>query len=212
MSRVRRHCRALRHAGLICALLATGACSTVPDEPALLQTREQIEKRQALQQWRLNARLGVQSATEGGSLDMFWTQRGERYQIRLVAPLGQGALLLEGDASQVSARLASGERLQGEPGQLLQQHFGVAVPVASLRYWLRGLPAPDTPLQNVERNAAQQLQRFTQHGWKVELRDYRKIADVMLPHRFYLEPLDAASAADGGDTSVRLLVQQWVLN
>lgn len=202
---------AWRLARVVCTVVLLPACASLPqtaDQPG--NWPQTVQRLQSLQHWRLSARLAVQTVNQGGSLDLYWAQQGEDYRIRLIAPLGQGAAVLQGNADSVTARLAGGERFQGRPETLMQQHFGVAVPVTSLVYWLRGLPAPDTPPRQLGWNGQQRLHHLVQNGWRIEMQDYKPVAGRLLPHRFYLEPLASAQQADGGDTSVRLVIRQWL--
>ena len=201
---------ALRRAGVVMLALLLQACASLPQSGNRPDDWPQIARQlQALQQWRIQGRLGVQTATQGGSLELYWRQQGEKYTIRLIAPLGQGAVSLSGDADEVVARLANGQQFRGQPEALMQQHFDVAAPVSSLPYWLRGLPAPGSQADNIRWNAQQRIHRLTQNGWQVEMQDYRAVGDYLLPHKFYLEPVASAQQADGGDTSVKLVIRQW---
>lgn len=200
----------MRHAAVCMLVFLINACASLPQPGDQPDNWPQIARQlEALQQWRIQGRLGVQTATRGGSLDLYWRQQGETYTIRLIAPLGQGAVSLNGDADEVVARLANGQQFRGKPEALMQQHFDVAVPVSSLPYWLRGLPAPGSQADSISWNAQQRIHRLAQNGWQVEMQDYRPVGDYLLPHKFYLEPTASALQADGGDTSVKLVIRQW---
>ena len=48
-----------------------------------------------------------------------------------------------------------------------------------------------------------QLHKFKQVGWRVEMNKYRKVNEFELPHAFYLEH------DEGSELNVRLLVRRW---
>ena len=158
----------------------------------------------ALDSWYIQGRLGVQTEKQGGSLDVFWNQQGERYQLRLIAPMGQGAFFIEGDAQQVSLTNADGSiHSSDNPDALFSQSLGVSLPLASLHDWLRGLPARED--KRLQWNELGQLYIVEQNGWRVEITRYRDQAGYQLPHAFYL------SRADQPDLMVRLLLRSWQL-
>lgn len=190
----------------VCGLLVS--CSSMPQTKSSQPDnwKQTAESLAGIQQWRLTARLAVQTDTQGGSVDVFWTQKNNTFDIRMVAPMGQGAMQLRGDARWVQAKLANGESLAGKPDELLQRYFSVRVPVAGLVYWLRGLAAPGADYRDASWNEQQRLHSLQQFGWRVEMLKYRAYGDVLLPHKFYLEPVEP------GETAVRIIIRQWVLD
>lgn len=173
--------------------------STAPEN--WLQTHQHHS---AIENWRITARMAMQSEQQGGSLDVFWTQRGEIFDIRMVAPMGQGAVHLKGNANSVDARLPDGRRVRGSPDDLLQQAFGVEVPVDALIYWLRGI-AFDADYRRASWNEQGRLHEINQHGWRVEMREYTEASGYQLPTRFYLE-----TSPETG-TNMRFIIRRWNL-
>lgn len=185
-------------------VLALSACGHVHDKtsqaPASWATQQ--SRNSSIDGWYLQGRLGVQTEKQGGSLDVFWNQQGEHYQIRLIAPMGQGAYFIQGDTRRVRLTHADGSiSTSDNADELFRQSLGVRLPLASLHYWLRGLPAEgDTRLQWDEQG---QLNIVEQLGWRVEMTRYRPEAEFNLPHAFYL------SRADQPELMVRLLLRSW---
>lgn len=197
---------------LVLALASCGSLpvtrTTEPDDWA--QTRASLSE---LKRWHVVARLAIQTETQGGSLDMFWSQADQQFTIKLIAPLGQGAMQLKGNADWVVAKLADGSQLQGKPDELMRQYFEVSLPVDALGYWLRGMTMPAHEVNSPVWNGDKHLHTFIQHGWRVEMLQYRPVDGYQLPHRFYLEPINASEgSADGsGQTSVRVIISRWQL-
>ena len=94
--------RGLRSVMLL-LLLAMTACTSLPPTSSVEPDgwQRSLEQRGQLTRWTLKGRLGVQTESDGGSLDLFWRQHGAAYTIRLIAPLGQGTLLIKGDGRAV---------------------------------------------------------------------------------------------------------------
>ena len=159
-------------------------------------------RHQAFDDWRVSARMAVQTPETGGSLDMHWKQTGDAFDIRLIAPLGQGAMRLQGTPSEVIATTADGERISGTPEALLQANFGFSLPVEALIFWLRGI-AYAADYSQASWNEQGRLHQVQQLGWRVEMREYSDVSGHQLPQRFYLET-DAS-----GETHIRFSVSRW---
>lgn len=165
---------------------------------------QRLAHNEALQAWELQARLGVQTATDGGSFDMFWQQSPDKYSIRLIAPMGQGAVLINGDSDGVSVRTADGrQRFDSDGDRLFAEATGIELPLAGLKDWLRGLPMQQLAADRLSWNEQGQLYRLTQHGWNVEMNRYRNVGAYELPHKFYIENEDRPELA------IRLVILRW---
>jgi outer membrane lipoprotein LolB len=191
---------------LILGVVVLSACSHLREHSAEVPVgwNQQVVKQSALTAWYVQGRLGVQTAKQAGSFDVFWNQQNDRYQIRLIAPMGQGAFLVDGDAHSVRLQAANGE-ISTAPSaeQLFKDSLGVDLPLESLQRWLRGVPAAgDSQLQWDKQGNLYLLK----HGsWRVEMTHYRKLDGLKLPQAFYL------SRADQPDLTVRLLLRHWQL-
>lgn len=99
-----------------------------------------------------------------------WEHGADRDEIWLMTPTGQtlahivdtseGAVLTRADQQQFRATSTEA---------LTRQALGWALPLSRLQYWVRGAPAPGDAPAAVERNAANRLTAFQQHGWRVGL-------------------------------------------
>jgi outer membrane lipoprotein LolB len=194
---------------LICMLSTMlASCASVYEQiehqPADWDAR--LEQHNQIDDWTIKARLGIQTELEGGSFDVFWQQSADFYDIRLVAPMGQGAVHIAGSNSGVTIRLADGQQEYARDAEtLFASMTGLSLPVNGLRDWLRGMPIQGEKIHNTRWNENGQLYKFVQRGWRVEMNRYQKVADYELPHAFYLE------RDDRPDLSVRLLVREWQL-
>ena len=156
----------------------------------------------AFDHWQLRGRIGVIGTGRSYHATLFWEQWDRRYALRLAGPLGQGALMLNGDAQRVVLRTGRGERVAAEDaGALLARYVGVAVPVASLRYWVRGLPSPDASYRRVL-DAQGRLHRLIQSGWAMDYLVYHAPdgEGPALPARIHLTQ---------GAWQVRVFASDW---
>jgi outer membrane biogenesis lipoprotein LolB len=81
-----------------CATTSYQAINVDELEPAKLSLSE-------LDNWQINAKLGIRTATDAQSIRMLWQQQGAKYQLRLNGPLGFGTAYIVGDSTQVSPYL-----------------------------------------------------------------------------------------------------------
>ena len=182
-----------------CASISEQVLDRPEDWEARLQQHQQIED------WTIRARLGVQYETDGGSFDVFWQQVADAYEIRLIAPMGQGAVLINGDSNGVKISLANGRtEYSNDADELFSSMTGLSLPVNGLQDWLRGMPVQGEEIQYISWNEPGQLYKLEQRGWQVEMSRYKAVADYELPHAFYLE------REDQPELSVRLLVREWL--
>ena len=189
---------------LLLAMLAS--CAGL--QPQLLQQPadwpQRLAHNSALQSWELQGRIGIQTETEGGSFDLFWEQAPEMYSIRLLSPMGRGAMLISGDAAGVTVRTADGEQWYNtDADRLFAETTGIDLPLTGLKNWLRGMPMQQPAADRISWNEQGQLYKLVQDGWKVEMNRYRNVDGYELPHKFYIE------RDDRPDLAIRLVILRW---
>lgn len=198
---------ACRGALFVGVLLVQFSCSYLPTTTSQVPENwpQTVAQRQQLAAWKLTGRLGIQTENNGGSLDLFWSQQHDSYKIRLIAALGQGTILIQGDASGVTLRTSEGEVYADNADELLAARVGVRVPLSGLHDWLRGVPMAGLPIKKQLWDKHGQLHKLVQDGWNIEMSAYKSVGEHQLPHTFYL------SRNDQPELSIRLLIQQWTL-
>lgn len=173
------------------ALLAAG-CETMPELEPVADPERAFAEREAriaaLEEWRALGKLAVRVPDDSWTVNVIWRQSGERYLIRLSGPLGQGIMELDGGPGGVEMRTAENETFRAAgPDALILERTGWRVPVAGLRYWILGTPAPHAPVDAMVLDAAGRLERLRQAGWEIRFEDYDQIQDIALPTRIRLE-------------------------
>ena len=97
--------------GLLLLLLA--GCTMAPPRPQPTDTQQAWQQHQrqlaGLHNWRLSGRLGIQTGHEGWHASLDWQQYNGAYTIHITAPLGQGSLQLQGDATSVQLQTSDGD-------------------------------------------------------------------------------------------------------
>ncbi len=181
-----------------------GGCATPPgpapaDQTVWLTRQSALA---ALTDWQVSGRIGVVSGQDGWHANFQWVQQGADYRIDLIGPLGQGRVVIEGDARQARVQTQDGQQWTAPDAEvLLERALGVRLPVNGLRYWARGLPAPG-PTATLQTDAEGRLTRLEQNGWIIEYPAYAPVAAFDLPARI---------AARRPDLGIRLVIEQWSL-
>lgn len=196
---------------LACLLIASCAAiqeQTIKEasikEPAGWLAEQQ--KRQQIQVWEIRGRLGVQSKNNGGTMDIIWQQSEQDFTIRLIAPLGAGTYLIQGNHEFAEIRYPDGHKeIVDNIDDIFIATLDVNLPANVIKDWIRGLPTKSLPLERIEWNEQGLLNRVKQSGWNVEMTKYAG-AEVLLPHALY------ASRDDDTELDIRLLLRQWMLD
>jgi outer membrane lipoprotein LolB len=114
-------------------------------------------------------------------------------------PLGAGGLRVLTDGDVLLLNDPSGRTLDGPAARdELERRLGVALPLAEMRYWMLGVPAPGA----VEEAGVGAEAAFTQNGWQVRLESTRTVGPWQLPARL---------TATARDVRVRIVVDDWQL-
>lgn len=200
---IRRSFRATARTACAAALVAVlAACVSAPlrESPAV-PWPERRAALQAQEHFGLTGRVAVNSAGAGFNASLRWQQRGELSQVSLDGPLGVGGARIEVGDEHFDLRTSRGEHYEGDAARVaLEQRLGFPLPLAELRYWMRGVPAPGAAADEVLDEARQRLTRLVQQGWEIDYGEYLEVADGSLPRRV---------SAQRGDTRVRVVVDRW---
>lgn len=182
--------------GALLGALVLAGCATVPGGGAGPGAPADPEQ---LSQWMARGRIALTAHGEGGSGAFVWQQRSERTELSVRGPFGAGGLSVVTDGESLELDDGSGRAIDGERARIaLEERLGASLPLAELRYWLLGVPAPSAPVQR----ATGAVPGFTQAGWVVEYPAYRSAGPWSLPAR-----LTATTA----NARVRLVIDDWQL-
>ena len=157
----------------------------------------------ALDDWRLAGKLAVQRDDEGVSATLEWREQGDRFDLRLVAPLNGGTFQLSGEPGRVALATPEGEVfVAASAGDLVEQRLGWRLPVEGARWWVRGIPAPGSAATQEVFDAQGRWTDFAQDGWRISILDYLEDQQPHLPRKLFL----------ARDTlKVRVVVKRWEL-
>ncbi len=183
---------------VLSAGLLLAGCAVTPTSESTGQYGEKSPA--AISDWQLSGRFSLTRQDQGWHASLFWQERGDQYQLKISGPLGQGAFRLRGDADGVLLEQSDGQTLAARDAEaLLYQATGWHLPVSGLRYWIRGLPVPESHAQ-ASRDAQGRLTRLEQAGWVITYSRFELIDGVYWPIKLRLVR---------ADISLRLVIDNW---
>lgn len=140
-----------------------------------------------IKHWEFTGRIGVRDDKESHSSRIRWQQHDDDYVINLWGTLNAGATEITGTSAGVILRQQDNAPLSAStPEQLVYDQLGYELPVSELRYWIKGIPAPDarsTPVFDIDNR----LINLQQSGWSVEYLGYTNYQTESLPTRIRIE-------------------------
>ena len=185
------------------ALLA--GCQTLPHKPAAgpganAPWPDQRAALQSLDSYQLNGRVAVAANGQGFSANLRYQQLPRRSDLALDGPLGIGGMRISLDGETLAISTSRGERLDGQQARAeIERRLGFTLPIAELRWWLLGIPAPGESTINAEPGSGE-IHDFTQSGWHVSIASRSEGLGFSLPQRLTAE-------RDGA--RLKLLVDRW---
>jgi outer membrane lipoprotein LolB len=167
-------------------------------DPAAWESRKQ--QLSGIDGWQISGKIGIRAPSDSGSATLFWLQRQGYFDIRLSGPLAVGSARISGRSNDVVLDLSTQGRFTSNSAEdLLEKGLGWRLPLTQLFWWVRGLPAPDSPSQ-VTLDTDSQLNRLEQDGWKIQYLSYLEQDGYTLPERIKLQ---------GQDLQVTLVIKDW---
>lgn len=173
------------------AQVGPGAGAPWPDQRAALEK---------LDRYGLNGRVAVAAQGQGFSASLRFQQQPQRSNLALDGPLGIGGLRVELEGEDISIATSRGENLDGEAARAeLERRLGFTLPLAELRWWLLGIPAPGEASVNQDSGSGE-IRDFTQNGWRVSINSRAAGLGFALPQRL---------TAEREGARLKLLVEKW---
>jgi outer membrane lipoprotein LolB len=194
----------VRYLILLVLMVGIAACESVPvkriDGYEWLLHQQRVS---AQNHWLMQGRVAIRYGDEGGQGLLHWRQDDESYDLRFYDALNRLQLHIEGDAQGVLLHSRNQETRQAADAEtLMQQYLGWSVPVNALRYWVRGLPEPELPVDESQLTNNRLLQ-LSQGDWRIQYQRYEEIDGIWLPDLLKIE---------APTLRIKLVVEKWSLS
>ena len=157
-----------------------------------------------LNQWDLTAKFSVSTAAGTDSGSIRWILNPNEERLDVLSPTG--SVVAQLTMTETEARLKTDDRetVAKDAETLFREVMDLSLPVAALRYWVRGLDAPDLPLESVEKDGEGRITDLTQDGWQLAYNGNISIESGS--HRF---EVPRRLTATRGDIEIRWASTEW---
>lgn len=180
--------------------LALAACTTTPRQVDADAQRDALLQ---LDKWQAEGKLGLRAKGEAHSAYFDWQNHSDGFVLRLSGPLGQGTTWLRRDGSVVTLESPDQPMRQATSAEeLMRYQLGWQVPVSNLRYWIKGVAAPNARVSHLTRNPDGTLAELHQQGWQISYSRYNVESGWALPGKL---------TAKRGDIALTIIVKDWRL-
>ncbi len=189
------------------AAFLTGCVSTAtpPQQAGSFQSKTVNERQTQLttvRSWNASGAISIQQGRQSPMIMRYnWQQVGPyNYHVNLSSSLNLAAVTITGRPNRVTLQKGNQAPISAAtPEALMQRNLGWSLPIPSLWYWARGLPAPG-PTQSTQYDRYGHLTSLRQNGWLVQYSNYHTIQGVDLPEVIEL---------NRADISARIVVKEW---
>ena len=173
---------------------------TVPGPGADAPWSEQYAALATLDDYSLTGRVAVAANGQGFSANLRYRQQQQRADLALDGPMGIGGMRMQFDERELTVTNSSGETLDGAAARAeIERRLGFELPLAELRWWLLGIPAPGDATVNQDGGTGE-IHDFIQAGWRVSINSRAAGLGFSLPQRL---------TAEREGARLKLLVERW---
>ncbi len=198
--------------GLLLAFLMQGCASTVEIPLTLAEPpewQETISQLSAIDHWEFSGKIGVKVPERIDSAVINrWKQQDAQFIIDLSSAIfGLGATRIEGNPNYIVMTESGEDPITSyQPTKLIQQHIGWPLPIAQLRYWVKGIPAPiqstKDQIKVLKFNNSGELSQLNQNGWQINYSKYTVLNNINLPKKVVLRQQQA---------KITVIINEWQL-
>jgi len=189
---------------IILTVSLLSACSPLPRIETDSEPQQWLEHQIAVSEiksWNIKGRIAVQNGKESATATLHWNQINSNYELRFIAPLGQGTYILKGSSEGVIMQGPNNEVLTAEtPEKLMNEGLGWAIHLAGLMYWVRGIPEPDINYTQLLLDEKGRLSDMKQSGFTVSVLRYTEQNGVSLPEKLFIK---------SDNIQLRMVIQNW---
>ncbi len=189
---------------LILAVSLLVACSSAPKIDQDLKPHLWLEHQIAINgitAWNINGRLGVKNDKDSGTATLLWEQSYADYELRVIAPLGQGTYILKGTRDGVVMHGPQNKiTMASTAEQLLYQALGWKIHINGLKYWIRGVPEPYMTYSELLLDDKGRLTNMKQSGFDVSILRYTEQSGISLPEKLSIK---------SDDIQLKLVIKDW---
>ena len=178
-----------------------------PNQTALNQAAGQNKARhiaslQAIHDFTLDGRIGVQTEGRGFSGKMRWQHLNQENSIDLFSPLGAKVAAIESTTEGVTLTTGNNSTVSSNDIEsLTEQTMGWRLPAQYLEDWVLGRAA-NAPVTNADWDESGKLVKLNQEGWEVEYLAYQESNGLQLPSKLNVR---------NAKLYLKLIIDRWLI-
>lgn len=199
----------IRWIGILGLLLISGCATLKPATESSLPTpvgnpselhQVHLEQLAHINQFYLQARIGIQSEGKGSSGSARWRHNPDGNDISMLSPVGSSVAKIITDPKGVTLTTNDGKVLQATNAEsLTQEHLGWRLPLTGLPDWALGRPA-NRLAEELHWDSIGRITKLKQDGWEIEYPEYMEAAGYRLPKRINLK---------SKNLTLKLVIESW---
>lgn len=174
---------------ILLIILSFSACKPIPK----LSKDKRNQYLTNMQVWQAEGRISITNATENITANFNWQQNNAKYQIHFYSPYSTETMTVIGENSQHKVIASNAD---GKEEVTLEQNL----PFMQLSYWLKGIFAPNSTVQQICYDEYNQISKLQQDDWSIEYQSYLMIRPASLPTKLTITD---------GVTKAKLIVKDW---
>lgn len=152
-----------------------------------------------IRSWNIDGAFSIRQMNKSTIASYTWQQRGNSYNIRIHSSLDIYTADISGRPNYVALQRSNQQRFSARtPERLMQKQLGWHLPISSLHYWMRGLPAPGKYQATFDTFG--HLIYLQQAGWQIQFSNYISIGKVDLPRTLQL---------NSDRFAVKIVIKHW---
>ncbi len=189
-------------------LLHMGGCTPVwqqrPDASTSINElkNQRILQLKKLENWKIQGRAIIAQGKEGWHARLLWQEFDDTYQIKLYGPFAQKTVILNGTKESAVLITSNNQQVVSTDAEnLIHKVLDVHLPINSLRYWVRGIPAPNS-IESIAYDNRGRPTRLLQQSWTIDYLDYANFKTLAMPTKMFIKNADTGQR-------LRLVIDQW---
>lgn len=177
--------------------------TTTPGQVKAATWDQHLSEVKQINSWALNGSVSITHSGKTDIASLQWQQQQmNNYNIMLSGPLSIGHVGISSHGGAVTLAQSGKQTVTANSAeQLMQQQLGWQLPVSSMYYWVRGIPAPGGK-PNMSLDSQNHLTQLAQQGWVITYDGYQQVQNVDLPNTVTMS---------NPRLQVRLVIKRWTL-
>ncbi|QBY03221.1 outer membrane lipoprotein LolB [Thalassotalea sp. HSM 43] len=187
-------------------VIALSGCQTLYSDSELYQNQKLREQSLSdVNDWLIRGKIAFIAPDEKQSANLYWRRIGENQQLRLTTFLGVNVLSLESKDGMHTITVDGNTYQDQDLDYLIQSVSGIALPVAALSQWLKGLPYSESDqfqYSDSTQLPSQLSAEVNGKQYQLEYQSYTLVNNLRLTNKLSI---------DYKDMRIKLAISEWEL-